>query len=140
MKQAVYLVVSAASFVAGASVHAVSYFRDIPRAFLSGAWVAAVVLCVPLILLFVRLRKEKSAEPVWPHFWNTVIARCPRWIWGSMSIAWLLAMGAFVLSILGYETSPMVFQSAVVLIPIAAALSYSGTLVRQQRSDRALEA
>jgi hypothetical protein len=131
MSRAAYLLISSATFLAAVSIHVASYFRDMPRSFLSGAWIAAGVLCVPLVVLFVRLKKESSAEQVWQRFWNTVIECCPRCIWGCMSVAWLAAMLEFVRSIFGYGSAPMVFQTAIVLIPISAALSYSVTLVRR---------
>lgn len=131
MKRTAYLVLSAIVFLAAAITHVASYFREMPHSLPSGAWVAAAVLCVPLVVLFLRLKNEKSSEEAWHRFWNAVIERCPRWIWGSMSIAWILAMLAFVRSIFFREPSTMVFQSAIVLIPISAAFSYAVTLSRR---------
>jgi bacteriorhodopsin len=131
MTRGTYLVLSASAFIGAAGFHVASYAHEVPRSFLSVAWITAAILCAPLVLLFVRLRKETKTEQIWQRFWNTVIERCPRWIWGSMSVAWLLAMFAFVRGIFGHEPAPMVFQSAMVLIPISAALSYSVTLARR---------
>lgn len=131
MTRIAYLLSSIAVFVGAALFHALSYSRDLPRAYLHASCIAAAALCVPLVVLFIRLKKEKSTEEIWSRFWNTVIERCPRWIWGAMTIAWLLAMLSFVRGIFGDEPAPMAFQSAMVLIPISAALSYSVTLCRR---------
>ena len=135
MKNGAYLILSVAAFLGAASMHVASYAREVSRSFLNAAWVAAVLLSIPLILLFLRLRKEKGDEQAWHRFWNAVIEYCPRWIWGSMSIAWLLAMISFVRGIFGAGPASMVFHSAIVLIPIAAALSYSVTLVRRANAQ-----
>ncbi len=131
MKNGAYFILSGAAFLGAAIMHVASYAHEVPRSFLNAAWVAAILLSIPLILLFLRVKKEKSHEQTWPRFWNAVIEYCPRWIWGTMSIAWLLAMLSFVRGIFGAEPAPMVFHSAIVLIPISAALSYSVTLVRR---------
>jgi len=131
MSRTVYLLLSIVAFLAAASLHALSYSREIPRSFLTAALCAAAVLCVPLFVLFMRLKKEKSSEEVWRRFWNSVVERCPRWVWSCMSIAWLLAMYAFLRSIFSGQPAPMTFHSALVLIPISAALSYSVTLSRR---------
>ena len=131
MTRIVYLLISASAFIGAVSLHAVSYFQYVPREYLSAAWVVAVALCLPLVVLFFRLKKSDSSEQIWHRFWNAVVERCPRWIWGSMSIAWLLAMLTFVRGIFGQEPAPITFHSAVVLMPISAALSYSVTLYRR---------
>lgn len=131
MTRVVYLLFSIAVFVAAAAGHILSYSHDLPHVYLYASWIAAAALCVPLVVLFIRLKKEKSVEEIWSRFWNTVTERCPRWIWGAMTIAWLLAMLSFVRSIVGQEPAAMTFQSALVLIPISAALSYSITLCRR---------
>jgi hypothetical protein len=131
MSRTIYLVLSVAAFLAAAFLHVVSYFREPPRLYLHAASIAAAVLCVPLVALFIRLKREKGSDEIWPRFWHTVLERCPRWIWGAGFIAWLLGMLAFVRGIFGAEQSPLIFQSAFVLIPISAALSYAVTLCRR---------
>jgi hypothetical protein len=126
-----YFAASVAAFLGASTLHVTSYFQFVPRQYLSAAWFVAAALCVPLVVLFFRLRKIESQEQVWHRFWNAVIERCPRWIWGSMSVAWILAMITFVRSVFGQEPAPITFHSAVVLMPIGAALSYSVTLCRQ---------
>jgi hypothetical protein len=131
MSRIAYLLLSIGAFLFTATFHVASYSQEVPRSFLTAAWLAAAALCVPLVLLFVRIKKEKSSEEVWRRFWNSVIERCPRWIWGSMSVAWFLAIFTFIRGVFTREPAPMTFHSALVLMPIAAALSYSVTLCRR---------
>jgi membrane protease YdiL (CAAX protease family) len=127
----IYLIISSAVFLSAALLHAISYTREMPKAYITALSIAAVLLCLPLVALFARLKRERSYQEVWPPFWNEIIERCPRWIWGCISAAWLLFMISFVRSIFTQPSSPLVFQSSAVLIPISAALSYSMTLARK---------
>jgi len=95
----VYLISSVIVFLMAALLHAFSYIREMPKSYLTALWFAAAILCIPLVLLFVRLKKENTYQEVWHPFWTKVIERCPRWIWASTSIAWLLAMFSFGRSI-----------------------------------------
>ncbi|MBP6506131.1 MAG: hypothetical protein KA257_01090 [Opitutaceae bacterium] len=112
-------------------MHVATYSSELPRAVLNGTWGVTVLLCIPLVMLFARVKKEPSPEPVWQRFWNSMIERCPPWIWRLMGITWLLTMFVFVLGILGLKYSPVLFHTALVLMPISAALSYSVTLIRK---------
>ncbi|MFA6288295.1 MAG: hypothetical protein WC661_13000 [Opitutaceae bacterium] len=126
-----YLIISSAVFLSAVLLHAISYKHEIPKLYITALLISAVLLCLPLVALFARLKKERSYQEVWPAFWNAVIERCPRLIWGCMSLSWLLFMISFVRSIFMQPPTPLALQSSAILIPISAALSYSVTLARK---------
>ena len=108
-------------------MHGISYTQELsPQAFCLALWLT-ILLCLPLVLLFFRVKKEGRAEVVWPRFWHRVIRYCPRWIWGSMTITWCLCLLSFVRTFLGHEFTQSSFRSAWLLILAGAPLSYAVT-------------
>jgi len=137
MKAAAYFTVSLATFLSIAAMHLLSYRQEImPRAFYFAA-LPTLLLCTPLVLLFLRLRRTGPAKDVWQRFWTAALMHCPRWIWGSMSIAWLLALLSFARTFFGQQFTESSFRTAWLLIPAGAALSYSVTLMRTPQNETA---
>lgn len=131
-----YLIFSALSFLAVVSMHVASYRQEISAERYYLALGSTLLLCLPLVLLFLRVKKESSPENVWPRFWNRVIEHCPRWIWGSMTIAWLLCALSVIRMLLGYEFTSSSFRTAWLLMLAGAPLSYAVTLVRSRPTTK----
>jgi hypothetical protein len=129
-----YLVASICTFAAVAVLHAVSYSRDLPQGAFYITSLVTLILCLPLVALFVRVKKGVRQEEAWPRFWDGALRYCPRWIWGSMTVAWFLAMLSFARTFLGHEFTPVSFQTAWFLMPAGAALSYAVTLARTPKT------
>ena len=129
MTRLAYLALSTALFLVAVTVHIMSYRIDVSAGILKMETALAVLLCLPLVLLFVQVKKQVNAAGLLPRFWDVALEKCPRWIWGSMNIACLL-MWATGIATTFFHLPSVAFHTAGLLIPASAALSYSVTLWR----------
>jgi hypothetical protein len=132
MNRFAYLASSTAFFIVLAAMHVASYRFSEPGSLLATSTAAAVVLCVPVVVLFFRTRKMGTAD-LWPRFWQSALVRCPRWIGmimsGTVILMWITgALTAF--SRLPQAT----FQTSALLIPSSVALCYSVSLWRSNEN------
>jgi hypothetical protein len=130
MKALAYLVFAITAFLVIAGMHALSYSRDIPRGAFQVMSVTTFALCLPLVVLFVRVKKGVPQQEAWHRFWESAVKHCPRWVWSSMTIAWFLGILSVVRTFLGHDFTAASFHTAWLLMPAGAALSYAVTLVR----------
>ena len=125
-----YFICAACTFAAIAAFHVLAYTRDVsPEIFYSLA-ALTLLLCVPHVVLYLRVKKGVPQQEAWAQFWERVLLHCPRWISGTMTLAWFLAVLSFVRTFLGHEFTKSAFHTAWLLMPAGAALSYAVTLMR----------
>ena len=109
--------------------------------FLNGRWYCAaliltVVSIVPLISLFVKVKRGRPLLDTWPLFWSKVLHHCPRIVASSMTIAFACMMIAFVRQILGSKGLVLdQFQTAALAIFASAGFSYAVTLLYTRNLD-----
>jgi hypothetical protein len=101
----------------------------VPTWTLQTAAAAGVFLCLPLVWLFLCIRQQIATEGVWQRFCQAALGGCPRWIWGCMSLSiYLLIVVGIASAMFGLPDAT--FQTAGLLLPASAALSYSVSLWR----------
>jgi TctA family transporter len=145
MKAWSYLILSASVFLTTAVVYVASFKWEVPSLALQVLVGATAVCLLPMVRLFLRARGETKAEAdvtknaVWVRFWDKALRYCPRWIWGSMTIAVLLWIFCLVAPLLRLEQKDRDagLAAAYLLVFAGAALSYAVTLVKtpQQGAD-----
>jgi hypothetical protein len=129
MTRSAYLIASVAAFCGVVFLHVISYWQSIPDWELALAACASLLLCIPLVRLFVRTKKVGPTANVWVLFWSIALIRCPRWIAASLTLS------VFVMWITGalstfWHLSLATFRTACILIPASAALSHAVSLWR----------
>jgi hypothetical protein len=135
MKAIAYLTFSAFTFIAVVGMHVISYKQELSAQAFYLALVPTILLCIPLVLLFLRVKKKGGIEDVWQRFWYSALRYCPRWIWGSMTVAWCIGVLSFIRTIFGHQLTISCFRTAWLMIPAGAALSYAVTLARTPKHE-----
>lgn len=93
------------------------------------AYALVLVLCIPLVALFLKVRKKKERiESTWRKFWTLALQGCPDRIWGLMTPSFVMMIIGIIGSMF-FNFSKYTVISAWLSVVAIAALSYSITLI-----------
>jgi len=133
--RSLYLALSIVVFLATASIHWLAFHLALPEFAILGPLVAASLLCVPLIGVFVEVKAGRAlTNIVWEEFWMRAYAGVPKWMFPLSGLA-----GAYMIALViaGWwiEVERQIFRTSAAIIPAAVSLTFARSCWRGKAAE-----